>query len=459
MFARFYSICFILFFVNTLTSAADTRFEIIDNAANNVCGTIITLDKSQIFADIRGTTHTIPLVELVKIRNIAPNPYEKNSSSTSDYQNPVQQMQSVRGVNEQRFAETSNKPHSNEHTLQKNFPGNVVALELKDGTRLTASSFTVAKNQGVVRLLDQQNDLTFPLDKISAVRFAVRGLPEVISPPADWLRLTIPNVKGDRLVVGNPGSFDVYTGILNDISAETISFAIDGEILPIPRRKVFGIVLHGESSSSSADGLSLLGILKLWTGTKGMISDIRLAGNELTWQTTSGLIVVVPLEMVNEIDFCGKEISYLVDCELVRSEFSLPFESDIKPSQLKFLQTFYENRTKNSSCEAILDGVVYGKSITLMGRTSLEYPLPKPFASLKAVIGIEDQFRPYAAATLQILADLQILGTWELRGDSASKQILLNLPKNCRLLTIITEPLPQSNVPAVLTIAEPKLFE
>jgi hypothetical protein len=95
----------------------------------------------------------------------------------------------------------------------------------------------------------------------------------------------------------------------------------------------------------------------------------------------------------------------------------------------------------------------------LLGRTSLEYHLPKPFAVLKGVIGIEDQFRPYASATLQILADSQVLGTWELRGDTAAQRIHLNLPQNCRVLTIIAEPLPQSGVPAVLTIADPKVVE
>jgi len=124
---------------------------------------------------------------------------------------------------------------------------------------------------------------------------------------------------------------------------------------------------------------------------------------------------------------------------------------------LKLLQTFYESRTKTFR-QVMLDGIAYNRGMTLQGRTLLEYPLPKPFASLKAVIGIEDQFRPYASANLQILADSQVLGSWELRGDGTSQQIQLNLPQNCRLLTIIAEPVPLSNVPAVLTIAEPKLF-
>jgi len=442
--------------------AAETHFEVIDSEENSVFGTMTALDRVQVAVDVQGTSHTIPLEKLVKIRNIAPNPFGGVPSSTTGYQNlllqmPTAPMSTIRGANERKHAAALvNKLQSDEQAAKKTFPNNVVVLELKDGSRLTVSSFTIAKNQCVFRLLDQQNDLSLPLKAISAVRFTVRSLPEVVNPPADWQRLAIPHAQGDKLIVGNPGSFDVYTGILNDVGPETISFAINNEVLPVPRRKVFGLVLHHESPSA---GESLLGTLTLWTGSRGMITDIRLHDTELTWTTSSGLTAVVPVEMVDEIDFGEKRTACLIDFELVRNEFSLPFASDIKPTQLKFLQTFYESRTKKLSGEAVLDGVVYGRSITLHGKTSLEYLLPKPFASLKAVIGIEDQFRPNASAVLQILADSRILGTWELHGGSASQRIHVNLPQNCRLITIIAEPPLQSDGPAVLTIADPKLFE
>jgi hypothetical protein len=306
-------------------------------------------------------------------------------------------------------------------------------------------------------LLDQQNDLTFPLHTLSAIRFTVRNLPDVFNPPADWLRLAVPNTAGDRLIVGNPGSFDVYAGILDSVSTETIAFNVDGEVLPVPRRRVFGLVLHNDSSSF--ESAPPFATLTLWTGTKGVISDISLNEDELTWKTSSGLTVTTPLNMISEIDFGEKKIAYLTDFEQTRNEFSLPFASNVNPAQFKLLQTFYEGRAKNSSREVVLDGIEYSRGVTLMGKTSLEYRLPKPFAVLKAVVGIEDQFRPYTSANLQILADSQVLGTWELRGDLPSQRIHLNLPQNCRLITIIAEPVPQSNTPTVLTVAEPKLFE
>ena len=465
MLTRLVSFWLVLLAVSTFTLATETFvtetfFEVIDDEENSHFGTITTLDRTHIVINTQGTPQTIPIDKLVKIRNLAPSPFAETSATTGS-QNVVRPTitpaLSGRSINDRRLADDIiRRLQTNAPSVRKTFPANVVVLELKDGSRLTASSFTVAKDQGVCRLLEQDSDLMLPLSNISAVRFTVRGLSDAISPPADWQQLAVPNAEGDRLVVGSPGAFDVYTGILGDISSETVSFTVDGDVLPVPRRRVFGLVLH--STPSAVAHLPPLGTVTLWTGTQAMISDIQLNANELTLQTTTGLIVAVPLDMVSEIDFGETGATYLIDLDRARSEFSLPFASEIRPEQLRLLQTFYESRTKVSR-EVILDGTVYDRGMTLMGKTSLEYRLSKPFTALRAVVGIEDQFRPHAAARLQIFADSQILGTWELRGDAASQRIEVNLPQNTRLLTITTEPLPLSGASSVLTIADARLTE
>ena len=450
----FIPLCFILLAAHA--GASGTYFEVLDNEANSLFGTIAVWDQTQIVIDIQGEAQTIPLEKVVKVRNLAPSPYE-GTPTVSHAPQPAQAVRSRRNANEQKFSKLFEEiQKSNEQAVKKTFPSNAISLEFKDGSRWTVSSLTVANNQCTCQLLEQPNDVSVPLNHLSALRFTVRNLLDVVNPPADWLRLAVPNAEGDRLIVGNPGSFDVYSGILQDINAETIFFSVDSEVLPVPRRRVFGLVLHGESASPAS--VAPLATLTLWTGTRGMVSDIRLHGNELTWQTTTGLTVTTPLNMVDEIDFGERGVVSLFDFERVRNEFSLPFDSDITLEQSKLLQTFYESRTKVFR-EIVLDGVAYDRGVTLYGKTSLEYHLSKPFAVLSAVIGIEDQFRPFTAATLQIVADSQILGTWELRGDGASQRIHLNLPQHCRLISIVTEPLPQLSVPAVLTIAEPKLWK
>jgi len=453
---RLFIFCFILLSHNA--SVAETYFEILDNAENSIFGTIADIDRTQIIVDVQGELQSIPFERIVKIRNLAPNPYEGGTSASSNQHQPPTRMTLVaRSANEQKLAEfLARIQRADGQTEKKTFPGTVIAIELKDGSRITSTSFAIRKDVFEYRLAEHERYVNVPVEYLSSVRFTVRGLSEVLNPPEDWQRLAIPNAEGDRLVVGNPGAFDVYTGILGEVNHDNASFEVEGEVLPIPRRRIFGLVFHGESVPATQT--PSFATLTLWGGTQGMISDIALKDGELTWTTSSGWSDKIPLNMVNEIDFGAKGIASLFDFERVRNEFSFPFASEIRAEPLQLLKTFYESRTKVSR-EIVLDGVAYERGITLQGQASLEYHLSKPFASLTAVVGVEDQFRPHASSTLQILADSQVLGVWELRGDVTAQQIQLNLPQNCRRITFIAEPIPHSDMPTVLTIAEPKLFE
>ena len=460
MATRLLSFWFILFALGVPAMA--TYFEILDNEGNSIFGTIVQLDRTQIIVDAQGEQQTIPLEKLVIVRNLASNPYTEIPAANFQHQQRPMATLTARSANERRLAEfLAGIQGTNAQAERKIFPDSVVALELKDDSRLTASSFTIAGSLGAYRLLEQQEEQSIPLEHLSAVRFAVGSLHEVINPPADWQRVAVPHAGGDRLVIGNPGSFELYAGILGNVSAEAVSFNVDGDILPIPRRRVYGIVFHGDITSATYP--ASLATLSLWSGTQAMISDIELTAGQygnsgLTLQTTSGLTITVPLDMVSEMNFGESGVAHLFDFERVRNEFSLPIALNMEAEPLRLMQTFLESRTRVSR-EIVLDGIAYERGVTLKGQASLEYHLPSPFASLSAVIGIEDQFRPHASATLQILADSQVLGVWELRGDAAARRIHVNLPQNSQRITIITEPSLQSGIPTVVTIAEPKLFE
>jgi len=466
MFSRILLSCFILF--ASSASAEDVYFEALDNETNSVFGTIVELNTTHITIDVQGESQTIPLEKLVKIRNLASSPYEGFLTSVHNQNQPQPSVLAAlraRSANERKLAELFDKiQRTNEQAVRKTLPGNIIALELNDGSRLTSTSFAIRGDQCEYRLLEHERYVNIPMGYLSSVRFFVRSLPEVFNPPEDWQRLAVPNAEGDRLVVGNSGAFDVYTGILGEVSHENASFNVDGETLPIPRRRVAGLVFHKRTDGDTGiTRTAPLATLTLWGGTQGMVTDIGLNKTEqgqavLTWQTILGWSDSVPLDMVSEIDFGEKGVAYLFDFERTRNDFSVPFASELKAEPLQLLQKFYGSRSK-ASREIVMDDIAYDRGVTLQGKTSLEYRLPKPFASLTAVVGTEDQFRPHSSATLQILADTQLLGTWELHGDAAAQPIQLNLPLNCQNITIMVESVPQSVVPTVLTIVEPKLLE
>ncbi|MCL2004841.1 MAG: NPCBM/NEW2 domain-containing protein [Planctomycetaceae bacterium] len=466
---RLFFSCTVLLLACSFAESAETYFEVLDLEGQAVLGTLVQLDSGQITVNVQGELQTLPIASVVKIRNLIPNPYRETSSAAAQQhrQPPPSRSRLTNAANAQQqtnaqrlINQLAKIQQASEQAVQKSFPDTVITLELTDGSRLTAADFSIADGQADVRLLELQNSglpnaFSLPLEALSAVRFSVRGLSDVVNPSADWLRLAVPSAEGDKLIVGNPGTFDVYTGILGDVNAETVFFNVDGTVLPIPRHRIYGLVLHGEVPPTTSPPLATL---THWSGTQGMVSDIRLDGEELTWRTASGLTVSIPLDEVSEIDFGEKGIASLFDFERVHSEFALPFASELGQEHGGLLRTFVESRTRVSR-EIVLDGNVYERGVTLQGSATLEYHLPRPFVSLRAVIGIEDQFRPWSSSVLKILADSQVLGTWKLRGDAASQRIEVHLPQNCRTITFVVEPLLRPGTSTILTIADPKVVE
>ena len=468
MAVRVFSSCLILLLASFF-AVAETYFEVLDNEGQAGFGTLVQLDGAQITVNAQGELQTLPISSIVKIRNLAPNPYRETSSAAGQHRLPppvrprlANAATAQHRTNEQKLINFLAKiQQSGEQALHKSFPETVIALELTDGSRLTAVTFNIADGQATGRLLEPQssgqaNEISLPLDALSAIRFSVRSLPDVVNPPADWLRLATPSLEGDKLIVGNPGSFDVYTGILGEVNEETVFFTVDGTALPIPRHRIYGLVLHGAPLPATSQ--PPLATLTLWSGTQGMVSDMRLDGDELIWQTASGLTISMPLDAVHEIDFGEQGIASLFDFERIRSEFSLPLATELVQEHDGLLRTFFESRTRIPR-EIVLDGNAYERGVTLKGPAMLEYRLPRPFTSLRAVVGIEDQYRPWASSVFKILADSQVLGTWELRGDSASQRIEVHLPQNSRVITLVAEPLFQTGTPTILTIADPKVVE
>ena|GEM_PF-3025156 len=472
----FSGVCMLLYIAGaysteTATSHLDFAqpyFEVLDKDGQMFFGVITQLDNSQITVNMQGEQQILPIASIVKIRNLAPSPYQEISSGRDNLrrtQTPFRSRQSnissTASRNEQRLINLrAVMQQSNAQMVKKTFPNEVMVLELKDGSRLTVSALRIAHTQAFFHLLEQQNELSLPLEDISAVRFVVRNLSEVFNPPDDWLRLSQSNTDGDRIVVGNPGSLDVYAGILGEVNDETVSFDINGEVLPVPRHRIFGLLLHDNIVSKETAPTAAL---TLWSGTRGMISDIRLENGDILWNTAPGLAVSVPLDSVSEIDFGEQGVVSLFDFERHRSEFSLPLGSidvqpDGKPEVRELLQQFYESRA-NVSREIILDGTAYCRGITLRGTTTLEYQIPRPYTALRAIIGIEDQYRPHASATLQILADSQELGRWELRGDAPSQRVVLDLPPQSRVITIMVTPLHQAGTPTIMTIVDANVLE
>ncbi|MDR1479030.1 MAG: NPCBM/NEW2 domain-containing protein [Planctomycetaceae bacterium] len=217
------------------------------------------------------------------------------------------------------------------------FPESVIVIELLDGSRLVATRFVVRDQKAVCNLLDHNytaptatekisdnktnskpanenknekkengkenedvgvavggeaiSEVVFPFDQIYSVRFAVKSFSDIFEPPAEWLKyVSETGTSGDRLVISKSGTFDSYSGIVADVTRESVIFSIDGEKLPIQRSKIYGMILHSPDREQVKRKAVSNGQITLWSGTQLMLDSfvLNLVANEPVAKNTNG---------------------------------------------------------------------------------------------------------------------------------------------------------------------------
>ncbi|MDR2440568.1 MAG: NPCBM/NEW2 domain-containing protein [Planctomycetaceae bacterium] len=526
-------LCFLFWSINVYTIniyASEVPFEVTDADGNIVSGTVIAFDSVRLVLDTNEIQTEILTEKIVRIQSLLGNPFLSavsdsgnlfGPSSNSNAPSRKQSSKSINALLQKR--ETNSSQKKQEIETKPVFPDIVSVLELKDHTRLVATEFVTKGKSAVVRLLNNE-EITLPLEQLLAVRLIVKGLNEVTTPPEDWQKFAVQSghaETGDRIIVGQPGSLDVYTGILREVGKDVISFIVDGETLPVPRRKVFGLLfqpLHNlqNTAKNTADQTpqtspqTSFGSLALWNGTILYLHSLKSNENgQWSWTTVSGVTGTLFLEEIDEFDLGRKNAFYLTDLKPVLLEQAFFFDREIdktaksvktagaentanslqllrayrtqkiisqlansnnnnNSTKLPFLpsQPRYDSRQNKIPDHPIpkfegivLDGKVYEHGFAVPAKTVFEYTLTDSFAMFRAVVGIDDRLRPNGGVRLRIQAEQQLLGDWVFYGDEPAKPLKLTLPPNTKTLKFEIDFINGITVPAILTLAEPQLLK
>ena len=269
-----------------------------------------------------------------------------------------------------------------------------------------------------------------PAAGIAAVR--LRGQGDRLA--GDWQRILGMEVDTDLLVVrkGDDAAVDYHRGVLRDVTDEIVHFELDGDVLPVKRTKVHGLVYYRPAGGAAAKSVCRLTDT---SGSRWSVAKLSLAEG-LQWTTCGGLTIARGLDAVTQMDFSGGKVVFL---------------SDLKPESVAFTPYFgtAENvpvlagfraprRDKNLQHEPLrLDKKEYGKGLALHSRTEVVYRLPDRFRRFKAVAGIDDGVRPQGNVRLVVSGDDRVLLETSVAGTDPPKPIDLDLTGVRRLRILV----------------------
>lgn len=303
-----------------------------------------------------------------------------------------------------------------------------VWVELVDGSSLVGMDYSARAGRTRITMLDGK------LFELSSRDVAtVRLQPQTDTVAAEWLRILEMGATSDLLVIRKADSIDYHQGTLRNVTETTVEFELEGEVLPVKRTKVHGL-LHYQSAGRDLPE-PLCRVIDA-AGSRWAVRSISLVGDNVQWTTLLGLEVTRPVADVTRIDFSHGKILYLSDLKPESVEWTPYFGTG---KSLPVLFEFFGPREDRSLEPGLLEleGKRYRKGLALHSRTSLVYRLPGRFRRLKAIVGIDDRVRPRGNVRLVIRGDDRVLLETDVAGTDPPKPVDLDLVGVRRLAILV----------------------
>ncbi len=304
-------------------------------------------------------------------------------------------------------------------------------VELVDGSGLAAVDYAV---QGDTARLTLCSGVAaeMPSRNVQWVRFS--------APAADdekldkqWTDIIATKATADLLVVRKNGALDYLEGVQGDVDADTCSFELDKEVIPVKRPKVEGIVYFRRAGAQLPEAV---GQLATADGSRLALRAIELKDDAVHLTTPGGVAFDVPLSEVVRFDFSLGKIAFLSDLT-VESATTVPY-LDFKEPPAAIVASYQFRRDASFEGNPLrLDGKVYRKGLSLQSRSVLAYKLPGKFRLFKSVVGIDDSVRETGDVHVEIKGDGKVLWQGDIMSADAAQELEVDVAGVKRLEIVV----------------------
>ncbi|NQV25804.1 MAG: NPCBM/NEW2 domain-containing protein [Rhodopirellula sp.] len=242
---------------------------------------------------------------------------------------------------------------------------------LIDGSRIGTSSIALAGETLTISAA--------ATDVIRIPRVAVGHIRLAESPSSmdeQWAALLERERREDWLVLQKQDKLDFVPGVISTITDQHVNLLLDGDTVPVPRAKVFGVILH----QRQADNAKSSGIVELVSGDRLAVRSAISQDANFTLQLAAGPTVVIPMTSVRAFDFSADKLTWL---------------SALKPRDIKHEFRFidpaapFKNDRDVWGDELQLGNRTFSRGICLRSKTVVRYRLNGDHSRFVALMGIQ----------------------------------------------------------------------
>jgi hypothetical protein len=302
-----------------------------------------------------------------------------------------------------------------------------IQVKLVDGSSVAATDY-MSENAGATLARDSDASINVATMDIATVRFQSQSQ----DTDPQWSRIAGSKPDTDLLVVRKGDVLDYHGGLVKRVTDALVEFEIDGELIPVKRSKVFGLVFCQSGGRSLPSPTCFVTELD---GSRWTACSLRLEDGKLEWTTQIGLEVASSLASIQRVDFSQGKITYLSDLEPEAVQWTPLIGMGRALEVATPLFTLRKDRNLGNH-PLRLDGIEYSKGLALHSHTEVVYRLPADSRRFRATVGIDDGVRPLGSVVLVVRGDDTVLIDREVSGSDPPLPIDVNI-EGVRRLTII----------------------
>lgn len=309
-------------------------------------------------------------------------------------------------------------------------------LILRDGSEIsgTAGSRTA---KAVSLTSGGLGTLEIPVEAVESIRLQADN-------PAfrtQWETFRKRETTKDLLIVAkrDGSGLDFLAGVVSSFNGEKLEFLLDGETVPVPLARVYGVVFG--KADGAAPPAKPAGKVSLGTGDQLAVKEFTTSAGHLQVITTWDQTIPVALDAVRQIDLSGGRLTYLSDLASLDEKF---LGADPENSLLAGLATDEQQQllfgprrdiTIQRQSKLRLRGREFSKGLCIHSKTEMSWALDQKYRSLECLAGIDDEVASNGTHAVQLI----------IKGDD---KVLLD-----RMISSTDEPIPvQLSVEGVSTL-------
>ncbi len=230
-----------------------------------------------------------------------------------------------------------------------------------------------------------------------------------------WNTFLKRDAEKDNLVVAkrDGSGLDFLAGIVSNVTATQVEFLLDGETIPVPAERVYGIVFARTKKAATPATIQLTSVVGDVLGVK----SITFENGQFKAETAWGQPVSISMISVQKIDLSSGRIQFLSDMPAIAERFdgvdpeNSLFTGLIDTDQQKLLFGPQRNTTIERQSRLRLRGREFTKGLCIHSKTEMQWGLEKKFSAMECLVGIDDEvaFNGSHATTLKITGDGKVL--------------------------------------------------